>query len=198
MADPWALLPALAAGIALAATAGLRAFLPLFAVGLAGRLGWIHLGSSFGWLESTPALVAFGSAVVLELLGDKFPAVDHALDAIGVVVKPIAGTLVFTAVLGDMDPWLRTTIGIVGGATVAGGTHLVKAKTRIGSSLLTMGIANPVLSFAEDALALTTATLAVLWPAVALVLVVLAAAGLYATFRLARGTFRAARRAVEI
>ncbi len=38
------------AGVALAAAAGLRAFLPLLVVGLASRWGWIHLSPEFAFL----------------------------------------------------------------------------------------------------------------------------------------------------
>ena len=85
------LLVHLAMGIALSACAGLRAFLPLFIVGLSGRLGWVPLSGTFEWLADWPALVVFGIAVVAELVGDKFPAVDHFLDAVQTIVKPIVG-----------------------------------------------------------------------------------------------------------
>ncbi len=50
------LLLALATGVGLAAATGLRAFLPLLAVGLAGRHGLLHLHPGMEWLESDPAL----------------------------------------------------------------------------------------------------------------------------------------------
>ena len=45
----------IAMGIGLAACAGLRAFLPLFLLGLAGRFDWVSLSPTFDWLASTPA-----------------------------------------------------------------------------------------------------------------------------------------------
>ena len=41
-------------GVSLAACAGLRAFLPLLAVGVAGRMDWIPLTSYFDWLVTSP------------------------------------------------------------------------------------------------------------------------------------------------
>ena len=52
-----------AAGIGLAACAGLRAFLPLFLVSAAARLGWVTPGAPFEWLSSWPALIVFGLVV---------------------------------------------------------------------------------------------------------------------------------------
>ena len=40
----------LAMGFALAASAGLRAFLPIFVVGLLARQGYLDLGASFEWM----------------------------------------------------------------------------------------------------------------------------------------------------
>jgi hypothetical protein len=53
--------------------------------------------------------------------------------------------------------------------------HALKAKTRLGSTALTGGAANPVLSAAEDFSAFGLATVGVLLPLVALILVVGAA-----------------------
>ena len=57
------LLPALALGVALAACAGLRAFLPLLLAGILARAGWLELGPSFQFLASNRALVLFGSTL---------------------------------------------------------------------------------------------------------------------------------------
>jgi hypothetical protein len=56
----------LAMGFALAATVGLRTFLPLLAAGLLARFGYVDLGDHFEWMARTPALIVFGSAVVFE------------------------------------------------------------------------------------------------------------------------------------
>jgi len=172
--EPITLIATIAAGTSLAAVAGLRAFLPLFVIGIAARNDLLPVSERFAWLESTPALVLFGLAVVFELLADKIPAVDHVFDAIGVVVKPIAGMASVAAVAADMDPMWRTVIALLVGGSVAGSVHIVKAKARLGSSLGTGGLANPIVSLFEDAVAVIGAILAVLAPLVALVLLIVA------------------------
>lgn len=154
----------LAMGFALAATVGLRAFLPLFVAGLLARQGYVELGPSFEWMQGNAALVVFGSAVVFEILADKIPAVDHALDAAGVVVKPLAGTLVAAALLTHMDPLPATVLGLIGGGTIAATVHAVKGTTRFFSSVTTAGAGNPILSLFEDALAGVGILAAVLIP----------------------------------
>ena len=73
------LVTGLCMGLALAATCGLRAFLPLFVVSLLSHLGHIELSDGFEWMSSTSAVAGLGAAVLLELLADKIPVVDLSL-----------------------------------------------------------------------------------------------------------------------
>jgi uncharacterized membrane protein len=148
------LLVHLTMGIGLAACAGLRAFLPLFVVGLAGHFGWVPLSESFDWLAAWPALVVFGAAVLVEVLADKFPVVDHVLDTVQTFVKPIAGALVMATVVEEWAPLYLTVVAIVVGGSTAGAVHLTKAKLRLVSSATTAGLGNPALSASEDGVAL--------------------------------------------
>ncbi len=68
-------------GIGLAASCGLRAFLPLFVVSLTAHYDLLTLNPSFSWLDSTPAMITLGVAVALEILSDKIPVVDNFLDS---------------------------------------------------------------------------------------------------------------------
>jgi len=174
-------LPALALAIALASVAGLRAWLPLLAAGGLARLGVLDLGQGFRFLASDQALVLFGLATALELVGDKIPAVDHALDAIGTPLRPLAGALLAASVLGTVtDPLTSAVLGIVVGAPSALVPHVAKSTLRAASTTLTGGLANPALSFVEDAIAVVLLILAVLIP---LVVVALALLTLYLSAR---------------
>lgn len=169
----WAVLALqVAAGVGLAASAGLRAFLPLLATGVAGRLGWITLSGPFDWLSSTPALVVFGVAVLTEFASDKIPFVDHFLDLLQGFVKPVAGTVLAASMFTHLTPLQATVLGILVGGSTAGAVHLIKAKLRLVSSLFTGGLANPLLSAVEDGLSLTGTALSLLVPVLMIVLVV--------------------------
>jgi hypothetical protein len=181
----------LAMGFALAAAAGLRAFLPIFVAGVLARLGYLELGHSFAWMASTPALVVFGSAVAFEFLGDKVPYLDHLLDAGGTFVKPVAATILAASLITEFDPLVATTIGLVSGGAVAGAVHVLKGSARVVSTGVTGGLGNPFLSFIEDAIAAVGIVLAFLLPVFAALL----ALGLlaYAVERLTRGMRRRSR-----
>jgi hypothetical protein len=177
-------LPALALAIALAASAGLRAWLPLLLAGGLARLGVLDLGPTFRFLASNEALVLFGVATLVELVGDKVPAVDHALDVIGTPLRPAAGALLAASVLGTVsDPLTALVLGTAVGAPSALVPHAAKTALRTVSTTLTGGLANPVLSFLEDVLSLVTFVLAILVP---VLVIVLMAVTLFIALRLLR------------
>lgn len=159
---------ALLSGIAVAAACGLRAFLPLFLLGLAGRADFIQLRSGAEWLATDLALIALGVATVLEVTADKIPVVDHALDVVGTALRPAAAWLGAYAVLQSWPtPWAQIAAIVLG--TTALGVHALKAKLRIGSSAVTLGSANPIVSVIEDGLAFATMVVAVLAPVLAII-----------------------------
>lgn len=165
----------IALGASLASCAGLRAFFPLFLVGFASRLGHLPLNESFTWLASTPALITFGSASVLELLADKLPALDHALDTIGTVVRPVAGVVAASCILYKMPPLYAIGVGIIVGAPLSAGFTFLKGSARALSSLLTMGTLNPLLSVLEDLTVVSLSILALALPIITCgILVILA------------------------
>ncbi|MGB0638980.1 MAG: DUF4126 domain-containing protein, partial [Myxococcota bacterium] len=151
-------------GLALAASCGIRAFLPLFAVGVLGATGKIELAESYAWISSPISLICFGTAVCLEVAGDKIPVVDHALDSVAVFVKPVAAAVAAASVMTELDPMVSTVVGLLVGGTMAEGVHLVKAKVRLMSTALTATIANPFISLLEDIVAVITTVLAFLVP----------------------------------
>src|SRR4029078_7498553 len=106
----------LALGIALAACAGLRAWLPLLMAGVAARLGWLELGPSFSFLARDLALLFFGLSSVLEIAADKVPPLDHLLDVVSTVLRPAAGSLLAASVLWPVHhpmaaAWLGSCVG---------------------------------------------------------------------------------------
>ncbi|MET0554442.1 MAG: DUF4126 domain-containing protein [Vicinamibacteria bacterium] len=168
------IVPSLALGIGLAACAGLRAWLPLLLLGGLARWGVVDLSPSFEFVASTRALILFGVATVVEIAGDKIPAVDHTLDVLSTVLRPAAGSLLAASVLWQVsDPLTAAALGIAVGAPSALVPHAAKSTLRIASTTFTGGLANPVLSFLEDAAAFVFFVLTVVLPVLAAGLVFL-------------------------
>ena len=173
-------------GLALAATCGLRAFLPLLTISVLGWTGHVELGETFAWMASPVTAVCFGTAVVAELATDKVPVLDHTLDALGTVVKPTAAALAAASMVTGFDPLLALVLGLLTGGVAAEAVHLVKAKTRLASTLVSGGLANPAVSLGEDGLAVAGVSFAVLLPVLGGLAVLLALSLAFATWAVRR------------
>jgi hypothetical protein len=173
--ETW-VLPALL-GLGLAASAGLKTFVPLLVMAVAARfhLFGVHLAGPFAWLESTGALVGLSIATIAELAADKIPFVDHALSLAGTVVRPAAGAFVAAAAFSHLDPSAAAIAGLIIGAPTALAVHSAQATTRVASTATTGGLANPVVSIAEDAAAFGGAILALAVPILVPVVLLVAA-----------------------
>lgn len=167
---------AFALAFVLSASAGLRAWLPLLMVGTLVRAEWLEIGKSFEFLGSTFALAVFGIATVIEIAADKIPAIDHAVDTVSTVLRPLSGSLLAAAAFSAVeDPVFAIVLGIVIGGPTAAVPHFAKSATRVASSVTTMGIANPILSVIEDVLSFVLVILGLVIPVVALLAVILVA-----------------------
>ena len=160
-------------GIGVAAACGFRVFVPLLALGLAGRANVLPLNDSFAILSSLPALVALGTAATLEVGAYYVPWLDNLLDLAAAPAAVIAGVLASAAVLTDLPPVLTWGIALIGGGGAAGLLHGATSLLRLKSTAVTGGVANPVLSTGELVGAVVTSALALLVPVVCAALLVL-------------------------
>ena len=160
-------------GIGLAAACGFRVFVPLLALGLAGRAHVVPLNESFALLSTMPALIALGTASVLEVAAYYVPWLDNALDVAAAPAAVIAGILASAASMTSLPPVLVWGSALIGGGGAAGVLHGATSLLRLKSTALSGGVANPVLSTGELIGALLTSAIALLVPVVCAVLLVL-------------------------
>ncbi|NNH24651.1 DUF4126 domain-containing protein, partial [Pseudokineococcus marinus] len=88
-------------GAGLASAAGLNAWLPLLLLGAAAR--WtdvVALPDGWAWLSEPGVLAVLAVLLVVEVLADKVPGVDHVNDALQTVVRPLAGGVAASAGTG--------------------------------------------------------------------------------------------------
>jgi uncharacterized protein DUF4126 len=163
-------LVSLAMGLGLSAACGFRVFVPLLAAGAASRMGFLALSPGFQWMETTPALIAFGTATVLEVLAYYVPWLDHLLDILATPAAVIAGIVASAAVFVDVPPLVRWSVALIGGGTAAGLVQGATVLLRLKSTALSAGLANPVVSTGELAGAVLASVLAIVLPAVCLIL----------------------------
>jgi hypothetical protein len=161
----------IALGLGLAAACGLRVFVPLLALSLAAATGHVPLAPGWEWLASRGALVALGTATVLEVAAYMIPWLDHALDVVATPAAMIAGAIASASVMVDLPPLVKWTVVIVGGGGIAGLTQGATVLARLKSGLFTGGMANPVVALLELGGAAALSMLALAAPVAAFVVV---------------------------
>jgi hypothetical protein len=146
----------------------------LLVAGLAARWGGLPLAEGFQWLSTTGALVALGTASVVEVAAYYIPVLDHLLDVVAGPATVAAGVLASASAMANIPPGIMWPVAIIGGGGIAGLTKLMSALVRAKSGLLTAGLANPVVSTAETAGAVVTSIAAIVIPVACLLALVVA------------------------
>jgi hypothetical protein len=156
-------------GLGLAVPAGLNAYIPLLAVAIAQAAGWIDLPQPYALVGAWWSIALIAVLLVIEVLADKVPGVDHVNDVVQTVMRPAAGGLVMAATMSRSG--LNPVIWVVAGIVVAGGVHVAKAASRPVVNVTTGGLGAPVVSLLEDAVAAVTTVLALVAPVLAAIAV---------------------------
>jgi hypothetical protein len=144
-------LPDIAIAAALAWGSGLRAYAVIFAVGLAGALGWVELPEHVRLLEHPLVLGASGLMTAVEFFADKIPWLDSVWDTVHSFIRIPAGAALAAAVFGDAGSAVALAAAILGG-TLTAGVHLAKAGTRAAINASPEPFTNWTASLAEDAM----------------------------------------------
>jgi hypothetical protein len=169
----------------LSASAGLNAYIPLLLVGLLAKYtNLIHLNQPWDTLANPWIILLLCVLVIIEMLADKVPAVNHINDLIQTLIRPAAGAVAFAAsanVVTDVSPVLALACGLL----VAGTVHVAKAgAVRPMVTATTGGAGNIPVSIAEDVVSTVLSFLAIAMPIlVGTLMIVLAAFLIYWIYR---------------
>ena len=185
------LLMGILSAFGLSASAGLNAYIPLLVVGvIAHYTNWLTLNTPWDTLANPWVLIVLGILVIIEMLADKFPAVNHINDAIQTFVRPAAGAIVFAAsanVITEVHPVLALICGLL----IAGSVHVVKsAAIRPTVTATTGGAGNVPVSIVEDVTATVLSILSVVLPILVGILLIVIAALVYVWWRRRRNRSR--------
>jgi hypothetical protein len=169
----------------LSASAGLNAYIPLLLVGLLARYtNLLNLSQPWDTLTHPGIILLLCILVIIEMLADKVPAVNHVNDLIQTLVRPAAGAIAFAAsanVVTDVSPVLALAAGLL----VAGTVHVAKAGAlRPAVTVTTGGAGNIPVSIAEDVVSTVLSFLAIVLPVlVGTLMIILAAFIIYWLYR---------------
>jgi len=188
-------------GFGLATAAGLNAYIPMLLMGLLARFtSLISLPHGWTWLENGWVMTIVAVLLAVEIVADKVPALDSVNDAVQTFVRPASGGIVFgsgtaaqTAAVSDpvefarTGQWVPVAIGVVTALVV----HLTKTAVRPAANVATAGVAAPVLSTIEDFTSVSLSFIAIVIPALVVVVMVALACGAFWLLRRRRRKKRA-------
>ena len=159
-----------AIGVLLAWLAGIRVYLTVFGVGIAGFFGWLPLPEALQATQSPWVLGVSGALAAAEFFADKIPGVDSVWDLLHTLLRIPAGAFLAAAAMspdGQLGAGMLAT-----GAGVALTSHLVKAGSRALLNTSPEPVSNWTASVTEDVAVVGGLALAFSHPWIALSLVV--------------------------
>jgi hypothetical protein len=169
-------------GLGLATAAGLNAYIPMLLLGLMGRFtSLVNLPTGWSWLENGWVLAIVAVLLAVEIVADKVPALDSINDTVQTFVRPTSGGIVFgsgtaaqTAAISDPAEFARTGqwVPVIIGVVTALAVHLTKTAVRPAANVATAGVAAPVLSTLEDITSVSLTFIAILIPALVLIILI--------------------------
>ena len=163
-----------AVGVVLAWLAGIRVYLTVFGVGLAGALGWLDLPPALQAAQSWWVIGLTGVLAAVEFFADKIPGVDSGWDLMHTLLRVPAGAFLAAATLspdGELGAGMLAT-----GAGAALASHVLKAGSRALVNTSPEPVSNVAASAAEDVAVVGALALAFSYPWLALGLAVLTSA----------------------
>ena len=163
----------IAVGLGLAAACGFRIFVPLLLISIAHKTDHLTLAEGFEWMGSTPAVITFACATLLEILAYYIPFFDNLLDTLATPSAVVAGIIATASQVGHMDPWLTWSVAIIGGGGAAGAVQGLTTITRQISSLATAGFGNPLVSTLEAGASFFFTILAIVVPLLAVLMLLI-------------------------
>jgi len=159
-----------AIGVLLAWLAGIRVYLTVFGVGLAGYFGWLDLPQAMQAAQSPWVLGTSGALAAAEFFADKIPGVDSVWDLLHTLLRVPAGAFLAAAAMspdGQLGGGMLAT-----GAGVALTSHLIKSGSRALLNTSPEPISNWTASITEDVAVVGGLALAFSHPWLALSIVV--------------------------
>jgi hypothetical protein len=151
--------------------AGLNLYATVAILGLASRYNWVSLPDQYRVFDNDLIIGTAIAMYLVEFVADKVPWFDSLWDAVHTVIRPIGGVVIAVTTLGDASPTTEALVGLLGG-TLAAGSHFSKAGTRAVANTSPEPFSNWLLSLGEDAFVITLGVIALKYPVIAALVVI--------------------------
>jgi hypothetical protein len=147
--DQISTLIALSMGVAWAS--GINLYATVLMLGVLNNMGHISLPPGLEIVSDPLVLIAAGFMYCVEFFADKTPGVDTGWDALHTFIRIPAGAALAAGAVGDLSPAVGLAAALTG-ASVAAGSHALKAGSRVMINTSPEPVSNWVASFSEDLL----------------------------------------------
>ncbi len=150
---------------ALGWASGVRLYLVVLLMGLAGFMGWVQLPQGLHLLANPVVLGASGFMVFVEFFADKIPGLDSLWDVVHTVIRIPAGAALAAGVFGADSSAMGLVAALMGG-TLAATSHAAKATSRAAINTSPEPFTNIGTSLVEDSVVPAGLWLAIAHPLV--------------------------------
>jgi hypothetical protein len=151
--------------------AGINLYATVAILGLASRYDWVSLPPQYQAFDNDFIIATALVLYVIEFVADKIPWFDSLWDTVHTAIRPIGGAVIAVTTLGEASPATETLVGLLGG-TLAAGTHFGKAGTRAIANTSPEPFSNWILSLGEDAFVIALGIVALKYPVIAMLVVI--------------------------
>jgi len=107
-----------AIGVLLAWLAGIRVYLTVFGIGLAGALGWLDLPQALHVTQSPWVIGVSGALALVEFFADKIPGVDTGWDLLHTLLRVPAGAFLAASAMSPDGHLAAGMLAANPGATI--------------------------------------------------------------------------------
>ncbi len=150
---------------------GINLYAAILTLGLLATNGYIELPPDLSILSEPLVLMAAGVMYLVEFFADKVPGVDSGWDGLHTFIRIPAAAALAAGAVGEISPVVMLAAALVGG-TLAAGTHVTKAGSRLLVNTSPEPFSNWFVSLSEDLLVVAGLWTALTHPVVFLVLLI--------------------------
>lgn len=167
-----AIITSLALTLGVAWASGINLYAAMLVLGYLNMTGYITLPPDLQFLSNEWVLLAAGIMYCIEFFADKTPGVDTGWDTLHTFIRIPAGAILAANAVGDTSLGTELIAGL-GGGSLAAATHATKAGSRVLINTSPEPFTNWGASLSEDVLVVGGLWLALNYPWVFLVLLVI-------------------------
>ena len=148
---------------------GINLYLVTLMLGVGGRSGWAEVPEV---LERTDVMIVAGVLFVVEFFADKVPFLDSFWDTIHTFIRPIGAAALGAVIAGESES-ISAAVGAITSGLLALDAHAAKASTRVAVNTSPEPVSNIAVSLGEDLGVATLVLLAINYPVLAVIVVIL-------------------------